>query len=221
MKEEKMYVSCIVLGQSVLKYEVPFEVFLALNGLYETQKKHLPNASKQLAGKIPDEVSLFYAGPTNKKMHQHNFVSEDIIKWFYSVFDNYLKWNKIKEYHMDINSIWINEMKAGDYNPVHIHQGKLFTGLSSVMILTLPKDMGPEITRPDQPMNGQLQIMGAASGQFVTSDYSPKMKIGDFYLFPYDMRHVVYPMTNKKAKRRTLVCNCDVEYNPVASRTVQ
>jgi len=90
-----------------------------------------------------------------------------------------------------------------------------------VMILKLPKDMGPEITRPDQPMNGQLQIMGNAAGQFVHGDYSPKMKIGDFYIFPYDVRHCVYPMTNKKAKRRTLVCNCDVDYNPVSSRTAQ
>jgi len=211
----------VFLGQSVLKYQVPLEVFVGLNELYETQKKHLPNANKQLAGKIPDEVSLFYAGPTNKKMHQHSYVSEDILKWFYSIFDHYLKWNKTQDYRMDINSIWVNEMKAGDYNPVHIHQGKLFTGLSSVMILKLPKDMGPEIARPDEPLNGQLQILGSASGQFVTADYSPKMKIGDFYIFPYDMRHVVYPMTNKKAKRRTLVCNVDVAYHPVKSRTAQ
>ena len=211
----------VFLGQSVLKYEVPLEVFVGLNELYETKKKHLPNATKQLAGKIPDEVSLFYAGPTNKRMHAHSYLSEDILKWFYSIFDHYLKWNKTREYKMDINSIWINEMKAGDYNPVHIHQGRIYTGLSSVMILKLPKDMGPEIARPDQPMNGQLQIMGNVSGQFVISDYSPKMKIGDFYIFPYDMRHVVYPFTNKKEKRRTLVCNMDVEYNPVASRTAR
>ena len=209
------------LGQSVLKYSVPLEVFVGLNELYETQKKHLPNANKQLAGKIPDEVSLFYAGPTNKKMHTHSYVSEDILKWFYSVFEHYLQWNQVCGYTMNINSIWVNQMKVGDYNPVHIHQGQLFTGLSSVMILKLPKDMGPELARPDQPMNGQLQILGNASGQFVTSDYSPKMKIGNFYVFPYDVRHVVYPMTNKKAKRRTLVCNCDVSYDPIKTRTTQ
>ena len=39
---------------------------------------------------------------------------------------------------MNINSIWVNEMKAGEYNPIHIHQGKLYTGLSSVMIMKLP-----------------------------------------------------------------------------------
>ena len=211
----------IFLGQSIIKYHVPLEVFVSLNEIYETKKKHLPNASKQLAGKIPDEVSLFYAGPTNKRMHAHSYVSDDIYKWFYSIFDHYLKWNKTQEYTIDINSIWVNEMKAGDYNPIHIHQGKLFTGLSSVMILKLPKDMGPEIARPDQPMNGQLQILGSATGQFVKADYSPEMKIGDFYIFPYDMRHVVYPFTNKKEKRRTLVCNIDVEYNPITSRTAQ
>ena len=209
----------VALGQFIIKYEMPLEIFVRLNELYETNKKHLPNANKQLAGKIPDEVSLFFAGPTGPKMHAHSYVSEDIMKWFYSIFDHYLKWNKIQEYTLDINSIWVNEMKAGDYNPVHLHQGKLFTGLSSVMILKLPKDMGPELARPDQPMNGQLQILGSATGQFVKADYSPEMKIGDFYIFPYDMRHVVYPFTNKKEKRRTLVCNVDVSYNPVTSRT--
>ena len=213
--------SFVFLGQSVLKYKVPLEVFVGLNELYETQKKHLPNATKQLAGKITDEASLFYAGPTNKRMHTHSYVSEDVLKWFYSVFDHYLKWNRVKDASLNINSIWVNEMKAGDYNPVHVHKGALFTGLSSVMIMKLPKDMGPEIARPDQPLNGQLQILGNAAGQFVHSDYSPKMKIGDFYVFPYDVRHVVYPFTNKKAKRRTLVCNCDVEYDSLLSRTAQ
>ena len=216
-----MKFNVVFLGQSVLKYEVPLEIFTGLNELYETQKKHLPNANQQLAGKIPDEVSLFYAGPTNKRMHTHDYVPEDIKKWFYVIFDHYLNWNRTKDFHMTMNSIWVNEMKAGDYNPVHIHQGTLFTGLSSVMILKLPKDMGPELARPDEPMNGQLQFMGNVGGQFVKADYSPRMKIGDFYVFPYDVRHVVYPFTNKKAKRRTLVCNCDVDYNPVTSRTAQ
>jgi hypothetical protein len=209
------------LGQSILKYTVPLEVFVGLNELYETKKKHLPNATKQLAGKIPDEVSMFYDGKNTDKMHRHSFLTQDILNWFYSVFKHYLEWNQTKEYTMGINSIWVNEMKAGDYNPVHIHQGKIFTGLSSVMILKLPKDYGPELTHPEQPMNGQLQILGNIAGQFAHTDYSPEVKIGDFYIFPYDMRHVVYPFTNKKAKRRTLVCNMDVAYNPVHSRTVQ
>ena len=110
-------------------------------------------------------------------------------------------------------------MKANEYNPIHIHQGQLFTGLSSVMIMKLPTNTGIEYSAPEKPMNGRLQIIGAAAGQFAKTDYSPNSKIGDFYVFPYDMRHCVYPFNGTKEKRRTLVCNIDVEYNPVSSRT--
>jgi tetrahydromethanopterin S-methyltransferase subunit B len=63
----------VYLGQTVLKYEVPLEIFVGLNEIYEKQKKQLPKANKQLVGKIEDEVSLFYSGPNNDKMHQHCF----------------------------------------------------------------------------------------------------------------------------------------------------
>jgi len=142
-----------------------------------------------------------------------------VLNWFESRFRHYLDFNKIHKYKVSLNSIWVNEMTAGEYNPVHIHQGTIYTGLSSVMILKLPKDMGPEYAREDVPMNGKLQILGSASGQFVKSDYSPVVEERDFYIFPYDMRHCVYPHTNPNAVRRTLAANMDVDYNPVSSRT--
>jgi hypothetical protein len=211
----------VYLGQTVLKYQVPQEVFNYLQKLYEVQKKQLPKANKQLVGKIKDEVSLHYSGKDSEKMHRHNFVSEDVLKWFYTVFQHYLNWNKVYKYNMQINSIWVNEMKANEYNPVHIHQGMLYTGLSSVMILKLPKDYGKEYSAEEKPMNGRLQIIGASAGQFAKTDYSPNMQVGDFYIFPYDMRHCVYPFNRTKEKRRTLVCNVDVDYDPVASRSAK
>ena len=102
----------VYLGQTVLKYEVPLEIFVGLNEIYEKQKKQLPKANKQLVGKIEDEVSLFYSGPNNDKMHQHCFLPQDILQWFDSVFNHYLSWNKIGPNQRSINSIWVNEMKA-------------------------------------------------------------------------------------------------------------
>jgi len=69
----------VYLGQTVLKYQVPLEIFVGLNEIYEKQKKQLPKANKQLVGKIEDEVSLFYSGPNNDKMHQHCFLPQDIL----------------------------------------------------------------------------------------------------------------------------------------------
>ena len=72
-KKLKMKFDFVYLGQTVLKYQVPLEIFVGLNEIYEKQKKQLPKANKQLVGKIQDEVSLYYSGPNNDKMHQHSF----------------------------------------------------------------------------------------------------------------------------------------------------
>ena len=209
----------IWFGQTVLSYQVPLDIFNTLNRIYETNFVNLPDAHKQLAGKIEKENSLFFSGSDNNKMHRHNLLPPYVLNWFESIFKHYLKFNKIDQYDLHLNSVWINEMKAGEYNPIHIHQGSLYTGLSSVMILKLPKDMGPEYARPDTPTNGRLQIIGAAGGQFSKTDYSPMVRERVFHIFPYDMRHVVYPHTNPNGLRRTLAANMDVDYNPVSTRT--
>ena len=217
--ENNLNFKFIWLGQTILKYQVPLDIFKTLNEIYENNFVNLPDAHKQLVGKIEKENSLFYGGEATNKMHPHNMLPPYILNWFESIFKHYLDYNKIHPYKLQMTSIWINEMTAGEYNPVHIHQGGIFTGLSSVMILKLPTDMGPEYAREDVPMNGRLQILGSANGQFVKSDYSPNTKERDFYVFPYDMRHCVYPHTNPNAIRRTLAANMDVEYNPIATRT--
>ena len=209
----------VFLGQSVLRYEVPLDVYNTINHIYETRRHELPPANPQLVGKIQNEHSLFFDGPPNNKMHPHNFLPDNVRQWFHMVMKHYLDWNRIIEYKMHLNSIWINEMKANENNPVHIHQGTLFTGLSSVMILKLPKNTGVEYSAPGKPMNGSLQILGNSSGQFCNSDYGPILKERSFFVFPYDMRHCVYPFNSSTDIRRTLACNMDVEYDPIRNRS--
>jgi len=152
-------------------------------------------------------------------MQKHNLLPLTILKWFEECYKHYLDWNRVKEYKIHLNSIWVNEMKENEYNPVHVHQGNLFTGLSSVMILKLPKSFGDEYSSKDHPQNGRLQLLGSASGQFANVDYEPKVVDGDFYVFPYDLRHLVYPF-NGPGYRRTLAANCDVKYNEMINRGV-
>ena len=209
----------IFLGQSVLRYQVPLDVYNTINHLYENNYSQLLRANKQLVGKIEKEHSLFFDGPDNNKMTKHNHLPQNVLQWFHQTFNHYLQWNKVKKYKMHLNSIWVNQMFEHEYNPVHIHQGTLFTGLSSVMILKLPQSFGVEYSATDAPQNGRLQILGSSSGQFANIDYQPEIKERDFYVFPYDMRHCVYPF-NGPGMRRTLAANMDVEYDPIRNRGV-
>jgi hypothetical protein len=209
----------VFLGQSVLKYQVPLDIYDILNHIYETKYPDLKPANKQLVGKIEKEHSLFFDGPPNDKMTKHNLLPKNVFQWFYEKFTHYLQWNKIVDYKMHFNSVWVNQMFEHEYNPVHVHQGSLFTGLSSVMILKLPESFGVEYSAADAPQNGRLQILGSSSGMFANVDYQPNIKERDFYIFPYDMRHTVYPF-NGPGMRRTLAANMDVEYNPIKNRGV-
>jgi len=208
----------IFLGQSILKHQVPLDIFHSINHIYEQNYKHLHKANKQLVGKIEDEHSLFYNGNDESKVKRHNILPTNITNYFIEVFKHYLNFNKIRDYKLHLNSIWVNEMKEHEYNPVHIHRGTLFTGLSSVMILKLPNTYGVEYSNDAIPQNGKLQILGASNGQFAKIDYQPPMNIRDFYVFPYDMRHGVYPFNGTKDTRRTLAGNCDVEFDPIKNR---
>src|SRR5210317_237573 len=201
----------VFLGQSVLKYQVPFDIYVAINQIYESKFKQLKAANQQLVGKIQNEHSLFYDGDDQSKMQSHTLLPLTILKWFEECYRHYLDWNKIKEYQIHLNSIWVNEMKEHEYNPVHVHQGNIPTGLSSVMILKLPESFGVEYSSEHTPQNGKLQILGASNGQFANIDYEPVIVPRDFYIFPYDLRHCVYPF-NGPGYRRTLAANCDVKY---------
>ena len=209
----------IFLGQSVFKYQVPLEIYHIINSIYENKYSELKPANKQLVGKIEKEHSLFYDGENSIKMTKHNYLPKNVLMWFFEKFKHYLEWNKVKEYNMHFNSVWVNQMFEHEYNPVHVHQGSLFTGLSSVMILKLPKSFGVEYSASELPQNGRLQILGSSSGMFANVDYQPDIKERDFFIFPYDMRHCVYPF-NGPGWRRTLAANMDVDFDPVKSRGV-
>ena len=208
----------INLGQTVMRYETPLNIYNAINDIYENKFSILRKANKQLVGKIVNEHSVFYNGDDESKMKKHNFLPLEVKQWFIDMFKHYLNFNFIKEYDLRLNSVWINEMKVNEYNPVHVHQGSLATGLSSVMILKLPSTFGVEYSSEEDPQNGKLQILGSSSGQFAKIDYQPEVSERDFYIFPYDMRHCVYPFNGTEETRRTLAANCDVKYNPIMNR---
>ena len=90
--------SFIFLGQSVLKYQVPFDIFHTINDIYENRRSELYPANKQLVGKIENEHSLFFGGEPNNRMKPHRYLPDDIMQWFQKKFLHYLDWNKTYDY---------------------------------------------------------------------------------------------------------------------------
>ena len=62
----------VFLGQSILKYQVPLDIFILLLINLYVNKDRLDPANRQLVGKIEREHSLFYHGRDQSKMKNHN-----------------------------------------------------------------------------------------------------------------------------------------------------
>jgi hypothetical protein len=204
-----------VLGQAIIKYDTPQHILDEINKIYEERGiRELPATNKFLAGKIKDEFTLYH-NEMNDSSKNFNNVSKKSLDWFQDQFQDYLGVVEKKSVTIRLSSIWVNEMYANEYNPIHTHSSKFSRiGLSSVMMLKLPSNYGKEYSRPDNPLNGQLQFVGNSGGQFSFTDFRPDVKIGDFFIFPYDMRHCVYPFNTTEEHRRTLAANVDVFYTP-------
>ena len=103
-------------------------------------------------------------------------------------------------------------MKAGEFNPPHIHTGCDF---SSVLFLDIPEELKKE----------NKAYVGTASGpgciQFLSgepSTYSIHQKTffpktGDFFMFPGSLRHLVYPFTSD-IERISIAANYTVKAEP-------
>jgi hypothetical protein len=79
-----MKFSFIFLGQSILRYEVPLDIFVAINQIYESNFNRLAQANKQLVGKIQNEHSIFYDGDDESKMKRHNLLTKNVYDWVYA-----------------------------------------------------------------------------------------------------------------------------------------
>ena len=212
-------------GQLILTFQSPMEMVNELNTLFDelTTLNKLPKINETLVGKIDNEYSLYlnHTEPDGTpSKDNHNFMPPDILKWLEDRIHQYLQFNFIEHRGTKTHSIWINDYKQGEYNPIHKHEGDnifksplqdrgLQEGLIGMLSLKMP-DMGPEFVSNAVPTNGQVVFISNASGQFTNRLYKPKCEAGTFIVFPYDMLHTVYPHFNQTETRRTMPINIDV-----------
>lgn len=195
---KKITLEPLMLGSIVMKYELPKRLIDDINSAYD-QTKDLPSWNQHLAGKIEEEKLI------------NELMNEDISQVFMSCFLTYMNYIQKNLWTPRLQSVWINEMKVGEYNPFHFHKSPTsYLGLSSVLILKVPNTYGKEITNPENPSNGVLEFIGGSQDTLSVSQLRVNAKVGEFFVFPYTMLHGVYPFYDTNEARRTLSCNCDL-----------
>ena len=99
--------------------------------------------------------------------------------------------------------VWVVSQYAGDFNPMHIHDANL----SGVAFLKIPPGFDAEYAKEDHhPTAGCLEFLGSIPNHFARHSYIAKPQVGDFYLFPSWVTHLVYPFRSE-CERRSLAFN--------------
>jgi len=189
------------LGTKIVRFKLPKDFVDSINQAYDDKSNELKPHNDQLAGKIADEKAI------------DEILTDEMKDSFQSLFQHYLTvvLNDEIMWEPVLNKAWINEMKSGEYNPVHWHtSAKSEIGLSSVLMLKRPDWYGIEASREEAPANGWLEFTGGDQSLLSRSQVRVDSQVGEFYIFPYTLLHAVYPFNSTDQVRRTLSYNCDL-----------
>ena len=196
------------LGTIICRFTIPEYIIDEINNDYDNAIGTLPAHNQNLAGQIKDEFKVT------------DILSQDTKGLFQSCFRTYLQTIQKQFWHVSLETAWINDMKAGEFNPFHFHQSPTCDlGLSSVLFLKVPKSYGREISREDQPTNGHLEFVGGNQEPLSISQNRVNGKVGQLYVFPYTMLHGVYPFHGTDEIRRTMSYNANL-YKPAVVQQV-
>ena len=194
-KPDKIY-----FGQIAFKFQVSQGLVDRINAKCETIDDKT-NAQDYLVGKIKNEyhfTDYINEVDTDSEIRKSIFYVSDYCPQDFSY--------EIEE--IDVHSAWINDQYEKEYQGVHTHSGREDLGFSSILYLKVP-DFGKEITNTGNPLNGRTELIGNCGGIWSGQTHLITPKVGDFYIFPYDMQHLVYPFTGN-GMRRSLVINVDI-----------
>jgi uncharacterized protein (TIGR02466 family) len=157
---------------------------LSLLNLCNKHKKINFNAS--LAGLIKNEY----------KIEDLESVRLIVDKYIPNFANAYHHWYNRKPKSIEFKTAWTNYMKAGEYNPPHIHESCNF---SSVFYLDVPEKIAEEhkaiTTTGSKP--GQILFNTASLINDHISEYTHTPITNDFFIFPSTVLHSVNPFKSK------------------------
>ena len=93
-----------------------------------------------------------------------------------------------------LQELWINQMKAKEYNPIHIHTN---CDLSFVLFLEVPPSILKEKNITNTAPYGSISFFYGENRWSVLSDLYIVPKVNTLVMFPADLRHQVMHFNSK------------------------
>jgi uncharacterized protein (TIGR02466 family) len=177
-----------------------------LNGIIDAGEP-LVDYSPQLVGKVDQELMF-------NDVMKRAFLDET--RQFIA---RYASWMEVRNsfgamilnhdqyrYGIQYVSGWVVRQRENEYNPLHIHPS---CKLSCVGYLSLPDGIEEEMEedyKDHHPSHGHIQFVHGSPSHWSNTNFMVKPRVGDFYLFPSDLHHLVYPFKTV-GERRSFSCN--------------
>ena len=184
-------------GPSIAKVTIPEGLVNKLNEYLDSiisndEKMKSQDYGNKLAGNVSQEFMLekefiFSSG-------LENFLSTNTREWIKQTI-------KTEINNFNIIESWIVRQFENEYNPLHIHTG---ASLSCVGYLGLPNGIEKEWEedyKDHHPANGHIQFAHGTPSGYNTTNFMVKPQVGDFYVFPAELFHCVYPFKTKGERR--------------------
>ncbi len=172
------------------KYKISKELINIINNhvdsiLEDQNKIEELYHGKNLAGEIKYEIKL-----------TKDFINLNLYNYIKNIVYNFVKSTLNKELKtLEVKSSWAVCQFESDYNPIHWHDGHL----SGVMYTKVPNDFGSSYKKINK--NGNIAFIHGSTQLTAASVYDVRPEIGDLYIFPSNLMHVVYPFFSEEERR--------------------
>ena len=186
-------------GPTMGYFRLPAQTIDALNGCLNDK---LEDYSGNLVGKVKEELKFDEEAQAIALSAVSNFVFK-----FHSFSKSQNSFGALKadletnDYTLEYISGWFVRQFEGEYNPLHIHPN---CKLSCVGYLALPEGIEAEWEEDDKdhhPSHGHIHFSSGTPAPYSSTNFLVKPQVGDFYIFPSQLFHCVYPFYTKGERR--------------------
>ena len=171
-----------------LNYIKPKKYHIVVDDIQKFMDKHIkdPRSNDKffLTNEVKDFIGRYNQTATIRNSYGRNRLNTD----------NF-------EYSMQFVSGWLVRQFETEYNPVHLHTG---CRMSCVGYLKLPEGIEKEWEedyKDHHPSHGHIQFISGSAGSYSATNFMVRPQVGDFYVFPSELFHCVYPFYTKGERR--------------------